>query len=302
MASNDLMDRLAKGTVLLDGGMGTLLIENGLTPGTAPERFLLERPDVIGRCHGAYVEAGSDCILTSTFGGSRWKLDKVGVEPKSVNTGAVKAARAACGPTTILVGDLGPTGEFMKPYGTRSREEFVEVFSEQVGFLEGVEAFLLETNYSLEETLAGIEAIRTHGTASGSGDRVSSPPIIASMTFNETPAGFKTMMGEDVGTCVQRLEEAGASVVGSNCTIGSDSFLPLARDLVEHASVPVVVQPNAGAPVAQGSEVIYPVGPEDFARQVMEMVDLGVRMVGGCCGTTPAHVSALRELIDGRGA
>ncbi len=276
--------------LLLDGAMGTELMARGLPPGASPDLWSLERPNDVREVHAAYVEAGAEVITTNSFGANPVRLRAVGALDliEGVNREAVRLAREAASGRAVA-GDVGPTGEMLAPLGKLSEEEARHAFRTQARLLaqEGVDLFIVETFFSAREALCALEAIR----------ETCSIPVWVSLTFRRTPRGFFTVYGDRAVPSLTRLLEAGAAMVGANCTLPPQEMGCLAREVVPVLGAHTFFQPNAGDPVP-GETVVHPVSPDDFARSVREIVALGAGAVGGCCGTTPAHIRAAARLVE----
>lgn len=276
--------------LLLDGGMGTLLQAMGLSAGKAPETWLLEAPERIEAAHRAYVEAGSDVIQTATFGASPAKLATIGLAGRcaELNAIAVGVARRAAGPGVRVAGNIGPSGLLLPPMGTAREEEVEAGFREQASALAGAGADLIsiETMFDVREALCAVRAAVATGL-----------PVWASMTFEPAPDGWYTMMGDELAASLFALREAGATTVGMNCSVPSDVMRPMLEHAVRSVGGALLAEPNAGPPVlgADGRVVEAPAGP--FAADLVAMVRAGATMVGGCCGTTPAFIRAVREAL-----
>ncbi|HHW14115.1 MAG TPA: hypothetical protein GXX28_04170, partial [Firmicutes bacterium] len=277
---------LDRGPVLLDGAMGTQLIAAGLQPGECPETWNLARPETIRQIHQAYLEAGARVVTTNTFGGNRKKLAAAGFRGSAVevNRAAAALARKAvaeAGGQALVAGDVGPTGEFVAPFGPLSFAEAYEVFREQIGALAdgGVDFVLLETFSDLGEARAALLAARDLGVPAG-----------CTFTFDERG---RTLLGADPETVAVVLESLGALFVGANCSLGPRELVPLVRRMAAVARGPVAVQPNAGLPRFAGGQAVYPEGAGEFGRAGKDLLAAGATLVGGCCGTTPEHIRAL---------
>ncbi len=280
--------------VLFDGALGTTLMARGLSSGEAPERWNVERPEVVKEVHRAYFSAGSDVVQTNTFGGNRFKLRGKGMEGDllRINQAGVQLAMDVCPPGRFVAGDVGPSGELMVPLGSHTVEEMEEVFAEQGQILAetGVDLISIETMFSLEEALAALRGIRG----------ITGLPIFVSMSFDLKPSGFFTLMGESPEACVKALEENGADVLGSNCQLGSREMVDLTREIRSWSKAPVIVQPNAGSPVQREERTMYEQPPEEFAEDIVRIVEEGANVIGGCCGTTPIFIEKVRQRLSDR--
>ncbi|MEK7474444.1 MAG: homocysteine S-methyltransferase family protein [Candidatus Coatesbacteria bacterium] len=287
-----LAERLKRGIVLLDGAMGTELIRAGLPNGKVPEAWLLERPDAIGAVHAAYLAAGSDLVYTCTFGGTSIKLRRLGLEAQAgeINRLGARAARAAAGEDRWVLGDIGPTGELLDPMGDLEEIVAQAAFAAQAkALLEGgADGIVVETMTDLNEAAAAVRGAKEAGARF----------IIATMSFEGASKSFRTMMGTTPEQAVTALAEAGATAVGANC--GGDPpalATVIARMRAVAPGLPLVAKPNAGMPVHEAGGDVHPVGPDQFAALVKTMIDAGATIVGGCCGSSPAHLAALRAIL-----
>jgi 5-methyltetrahydrofolate--homocysteine methyltransferase len=288
---SDFLDRLQQRAVLLDGGLGTLLMGLGLEAGRAPEWWNLEHPDRVREAHRLYVEAGSDVIHANTFGATPQKLAAAGLEGRcpEINAVGVRLAREAARSRALVAGDLGPTGRFLPPMGDATVEELAAGFGEQAAAIleAGADLISIETMYDLREALAAVRAALATGL-----------PVLASMTFDVRPRGTFSMMGDALCPSLAALLEAGAHAVGFNCSVTSEAMVGMVREARESVRGPLVAQPNAGQPRPTPTGVVYDASPEAFASDLVQMVQAGARLVGGCCGTDPRFIRAAREALD----
>lgn len=277
--------------------MGTQLMLAGLEQGNSGEAWNLTHPERVLAIQQRYAAAGSDCILTNTFGGSRIMLGRHGhaADVVEINKAGVAIAREAFGGRPgYVIGDIGPFGGLMEPYGEVTETEVREAFLEQARALVdgGADAIIIETQTSLEELLLGVLAAREAGTAC----------VIGSMAYDVTRDGstFRTMMGVEPERAAAAMEEHGANVVGLNCGTGMD--MARAREAAGRyrkiTALPIMVQPNAGQPKLVDGKVIYDETPEQMAPGVIPLIDAGARIVGACCGSTPDHINAFRRALD----
>jgi methionine synthase I (cobalamin-dependent) len=295
MAREDLRTRIQDGLFLLDGAMGTQLFARGVQPGTCNDELNLSSPDVVLDVHRAYVEAGSDAVLTNTFGANRHALARHGFADKAfeINKAGAEIARSAVGDEHYVLGDIGPTGDFLEPLGALKASQVKEAFIEQVkGLLAGgVDGFIIETMTALDELEAAIDAVKTAG-----GGR----PLFASMSFDKGNAGFRTMMGVDVAAAVARMLSLGADAVGFNCgTASLDEYVDLSRACVAAAGTEALVfaEPNAGKPELVDGKAVYRTAPDEFAAACRKIRSAGVHILGGCCGTGPQHIRAVAHAL-----
>jgi len=267
------------------------MIKRGLMLGECPELWNLNRPDDVRAIAKAYKEAGADIILTNTFGGSRFKLKRSGISSniKQINKRGVQLSREVCGDSLVFA-SIGPTGEFLKPLGTVSKEEMVLCFSEQVeAFVEGgADGVIIETMIDLNETKCALKAAKEN----------SNLPVAVSMTFNKGERGYATVMGITPEKAAKELEKAGADIVGSNCGIGTKDIVEIARIIRPVTTLPLWIKPNAGVPQLVKGKTIYPETPEEMAKFTPDLIKIGVNMIGGCCGTTPEHIRLIAKEVQ----
>jgi len=280
-----------KRILLSDGAMGTQLQAKGLPTGECPESWNQSHPNVVREIARDYFAAGSDMVLTNTFGGNRTKLEKskLGDKVETYNRKAVELAKSeALG--RLVVASIGPTGEFMEPVGTATEKDMIEVFTQQVKALRdgGADGLLAETFTAIEEVRAVIIATRDNTDL----------PALATLTFDKGPKGFHTMMGVSVECAVDELQEAGAQVIGANCGNGIDNMIEIVKMMKPRSSVPILVHANAGMPQIVGGKTVFPETPEIMAGKLAGLLDAGATIVGGCCGTNPDHIRAFRAVID----
>ena len=286
-------DRLAEALagrayLLFDGGMGTLVQAAGLhTVHAVPDLLNLTHPEAIVAIQRQYVEAGADCITTNTFNTNRLKLANAGATVAEVYAAAAANARAAGAP--LVAGDIGPTGALLEPLGTLSFDEAFDIFAEQARAAEtaGCDLIVVETMADLLEAKAAVlAAVET-----------TSLPVFATMTFGEDG---RTFLGTTPAIAATTLSALGASAVGLNCSLGPVELAPLVEELAPYDRALVMAQPNAGLPRIQDGETVFDVGPNEFSQAMEAILDAGAMVIGGCCGTTPDHIAALRALIDAR--
>ena len=289
-----ILTRLASGEVLVcDGGLGTMLMERGLPPGACPESFNLEQPQVLEDIARQYVDAGADIITANTFGGSPLKLALFGLADRAaeINARAVEVARKAAGGRACVGASLGPSGKLLKPYGDADPEEVYAGYELQARAVigAGADAILMETMIDLAEAVLAVKAAKAASPAI---------PVTATMTFDRTPRGFFTIMGVSVEKACAGLAEAGADVIGSNCGNGIEAMVEIAREMRGLSRLPLLIQPNAGLPQSgPGGTLSYPETPAFMAGRVGALLEAGVSIIGGCCGTTPEHIRAFRGAV-----
>ena len=286
------MRRLSTGGLIVsDGATGTYLQAHGLEPGGCPEEFNLSHPEVVRGMAQAYFGAGSEIVLTNSFGANRFMLGKYGHGDKvsEVNRLAAEHARSQAPQGGFVIGSIGPTGEFLEPLGEVTEEEMLAAFVEQVTALEtgGADGVVIETMTAVEEARLAIRAAREHTKLA----------VLSTMVFDKGPRGFFTMMGVTPERSVKELIDAGADVVGTNCGNGSDLMVELARDLRQATDAPLLVHSNAGIPSMVQGEIVYPETPDYMAERFNELARLGINIIGGCCGTGPEHIRVFAESL-----
>lgn len=287
----DLAGRLADGPcLLLDGGMGTMLMAGGLKPGDAPDRLNLDDPDLVRSVHAAYVTAGSEAVQANTFGGNPIRLEHFGLKERcaEINRRAVKIARSAS-PKFVLA-DIGPTGEYLPPVGKGDLERWRETFHIQAAVLldAGVDGIHIETMSDLREAQTALAAVR---------DLDPDLPVLASLTFDRKRRGFFTVMGNPLIESLNALVAEGATVVGANCTLTSVDMKDLAAEALAAVNGRLVIQPNAGRPILDGGGLSYDQDPVDFVADLSDAIDGGLAAVGGCCGTDPRFIRLLAQKL-----
>ena len=293
-----LLETIQSRRLVCDGAMGTQLMLAGLEQGGCGEAWNLTHPERVMAIQTRYVDAGANCIISNTFGGSRIMLRRHGHEGElaNINAAAVKIAREAfAGRPGYVLGDIGPLGALLEPYGDLSEADAASALNEQAEALvkAGADAIIIETQTSLEELGLAIDAAKAAGA----------PCIIASLAYDLSmdKTFYKTMMGVSPERAAEFVEERGANVVALNCGTGMDMVgaAMVGRLYRENCSLPVMVQPNAGLPVLENLKAVYKQLPADMAKSVPEVLDAEVSIIGSCCGSTPEHTKAIREVVDG---
>jgi 5-methyltetrahydrofolate--homocysteine methyltransferase len=290
----NILERLRRGDVIVgDGAIGTQLMKRGLKHGDPPEAYNLTTPSILEEIAAEYLQAGAEIVTTNTFGASSLRLRQFSLEKdvEEINRSAVNAARRAVGNRAYVSGSVGPTAQMLKPGGDTEPEEVYSSFRDQVCALlaAGADMICIETMMDVAEAALAIKAVRSLD---------SKVPIMATMTFGKTPQGFFTLMGSSIERAAAETEKAGANIVGSNCGAGAESMIGIAREFRRHSKLPVAIQSNAGLPVASDKGLIYPETPEFVAGKAVELLKLGVQIIGGCCGTGPEHIRAIRKAVD----
>ncbi len=285
--TKDQFKQLTASTVLLDGATGSYLLAHGMPRGICTESWVLEHKSIIQELQKAYADAGSQIIYAPTFGGNRVNLEKHGLSDRldEINRRLVNYSREAVGSDVFLAGDITTSGKFVDIDEDYEFEDAIDMYSEQIRILasEGVDLIVAETMLSITETLAAIDACKA----------VSTLPIMCSVTVDAAGGLF---MGGDAVSAAVAFAEAGADAVGINCSVGPDQLEAVVRNIREAVTIPVIAKPNAGMPTIDGQgNAIYSMEPEVFASHIHTLVDNGASIVGGCCGTTPDFIRAIRK-------
>ena len=292
-----MLERIQRGDFIIsDGATGTYLQAHGLEPGGCPEELNEARPELIQQMAREYFEAGADMVLTNSFGGNKFMLNKYGHGDDKVvlfNRLAAEHAKSQAPDGKYVVGSVGPTGEFLEPLGEVSEAEMYDAFARQITALAdgGVDGVDIETMTAVEEASLAIKAAKENTDLT----------VISTMTFDKGPRGFFTMMGVPPEQAATQLREAGAAVVGSNCGNGVEAMIEIARQLRAATDGPILVHSNAGIPAIRKGQIVYPETPEFMAERFKTLVDEGINVVGGCCGTTPTHIKIFSDAVRGQG-
>ena len=291
MTREAFRELVKKGPVLLDGATGTNLQKAGMPVGVCPEQWILENSEVLIDLQKRYVEAGTDILFAPTFTASRIKLKEYGLEDhlEEMNRKLVALSKeAAKGTNALVAGDLTMTGEQLYPLGDLMFEDLVDVHKEQAKIIAeaGADLFVVETMMSLQECRAAVLAIR----------EVCDLPVMVSLTYNEDG---RTLYGTDPVTAVVVMQSLGADAVGMNCSTGPEAMLEPIAKMAEYATIPLLAKPNAGMPELIDGQTVFNVEPEEFAEVGKKLVEEGAAIIGGCCGTTPEHIRALKEAVKG---
>jgi 5-methyltetrahydrofolate--homocysteine methyltransferase len=289
-----LLDELSLRPVLGDGGTGTQLQSMGLTPGACGERWNLDFPERVRELHRRYLTAGSDLLTTNTFGGTSLVLAGHGLEAQAhaINVAAARLAREVAGEQAWVLGDIGPFGGLLEPLGDTLPETAAASFRQQAAALleGGADAILVETMSDPAEMELAIRAARAAGATT----------VIATYAFQKSAVGYRTMMGTTAADAISQALAAGAQIVGANCgtELSLEDYEKLTAELVAAAgSAPVIVQPNAGSPVLCDGRISYAESAAQFAAAASRLLAAGARIVGGCCGSTPEHIAAMRPVV-----
>jgi len=287
-----ILELVKKRTVLLDGGMGTELFKRDFPMGTCPESWNTDKPEAIKDIHKSYFEAGSDAVLTNSFGGNKIKLSsyELGKHCYKFNRAAAELAQKAKPEGKFVGGSMGPTGKFLKPQGEYTEEEFEVAYFEQARGLSdgGADFLLIETQYDLSETLCALRAAK----------KTSDLPVFVTMTFNKTPRGYFTIMGINFSKFAEKMAEYEVSAIGANCTLDSKDMAELIKIAREHTSLPLIAQANAGQPQpSPDGKITYSQPVEDYVKYIPEAIKNGAGIIGGCCGTDPVYISRMAEML-----
>jgi 5-methyltetrahydrofolate--homocysteine methyltransferase len=297
----EIVERVRAGEVLVfDGGYGTELFAAGLANGACPELWNDTHADTVRRIHKGYFDAGSQIVETNTFGGSRLKLNeyRIGDRTRELNERGARLARSVAPADGFVAGSIGPTSRLpaeYEPLGDTTDEEYFEAFREQAAALAegGVDLFAVETMMFPQEARAAVRACKA----------VAELPVMATMffQFEELHDRDRTMWGESPGEVATTLLAAGADAVGMNCGRGPDRAVVIIREMRAVTGAPLVAYPNAGLPITQGDRVTYELGPEEMAKDYPALLDAGAGIVGACCGSNPAHIRRIAEVVRARG-
>ncbi len=288
MTFNDLMQK--KKIVIFDGGMGSLLAGRGCGTSGASN---LENPEAVREIHGEYAAAGADVLITNTFTMNRISIESHGLdlELEEVNQAGVSLARRAAGAEKLVFGDIGPTGQLLEPYGSYKEEQFYNNYLEQAGIFAGedVDGLIIETFTDLREAECALRACKDQTDL----------PLIVSLAYTTAEKGGRTIMGSAVKEAAALAEKYGAAAVGANCgDLDPEGMAVITGFYREATSLPLIIQPNAGKPKLVGSETRYDMQPDQYAQGVAKCIENGALIVGGCCGTPPAHIEAVAALLD----
>jgi 5-methyltetrahydrofolate--homocysteine methyltransferase len=298
MPGTSLREKIKQGPLILDGAMGTELIARNIQFGACNEYLNIDSADIISEIHKAYLLAGCDAVITNTFGANKYALSRHGLaeEAARINKAGAQIARRAAGEEKYVLGDIGPSGDFLEPLGALNPDELRDAFAAQAQALlaGGVDGFIIETMTALDETVVAIEAAKSIAA---------DLPLLVSMSFDKAGDSFKTMMGVGVEAAVSRIVPLNVDAIGFNCgTLSLDQYVAMSEEFVAAAraisdDVAISAEPNAGKPELIDGKAVYKVSPEDFAAAAEKIHSAGVVIIGGCCGTSPAHIEAMAKKI-----
>ncbi|HEX2867343.1 MAG TPA: homocysteine S-methyltransferase family protein [Ignavibacteriales bacterium] len=291
--SQKFLDKVTSGVILLsDGAMGTELQKRGMKTGVCPEELNFVNPEVIQAIHSDYYNAGSDIVETNSFGSNRIRLSLHQMEDRAYDFAkkAAELAREVCPKGKFVAGSMGPTGEILEPLGPLNLQDAYNAFAEEALALAegGVDVIFVETMMSIEEAETAVRAAKEK----------TGLPVSATMTFEVGPSGPKTMWGVDIRTSIERLSQAGADIIGSNCGRGFDEMIQVIRDMRSLTTMPILAQANAGIPEWVDGLSVYRETPEVISPKAEELLRMGINIIGGCCGTGPGHIKEIRKLVD----
>jgi 5-methyltetrahydrofolate--homocysteine methyltransferase len=292
--TKNILERIAQEEILIsDGALGTLLIAKGLAPGECPESWCISHPDALKEIAQAYMDAGSDMVTTNSFGGSSLRLKAEGLADKAVefNRAAAALVKQVVGDKGYVAGSVGPTSLFMKGEGGKTTaEEIYASFKEQVIALAegGADVICIETQFSILEATQAIRAAKENTRL----------PVICTFTFESKSRGDFTMTGLTPASAAKRAAEAGADIVGANCGNGMENMIAITRQMrAAEPKIPILIQPNAGLPKIVDGKTIYEETPESMASFVPALIAAGANIIGGCCGSLPAHIAAMAKAV-----
>lgn len=278
-----LQESFDKNKILIsDGAWGTELFKAGLNPSDVPEKLNIDNPEIVEKVAKSYINAGSDIIITNTFSSNKIKLKKADLLDKIFEINYKGALISKNAGSVLAFGSIGPSGEFMEPMGSITEAEMIDCFSSQVkAFSEAnIDAVVIETMSDLNEIKAAIKAVKEY----------SELPVIVSITYSKTQTGYATMMGLTPEKAVLELQSIGIDAIGSNCGGGINDFIEITREYRNSSDLPIWIKPNAGLPKLKEGKTVYEDTPEFMASKFSELIKAGANIIGGCCGTTPAHI------------
>jgi 5-methyltetrahydrofolate--homocysteine methyltransferase len=290
----NILSRIKSGDILLsDGAMGTMLMSKGLKSGECPEVFNLVKQDILKEIAQAYLDAGADLIQTNTFGASPLKLSFYGLEGKTeeINRNAVQSVKEIVDEKAYVNASVGPSGKMIYPLGELTQDLLFDNYSRQIKALiyAGADVISIETMSDILEAVIAVKAAK----------KIKKDiPVIASMTFEKTKRGFYSIMGVTIQRAAEELKNAGADIIGSNCGYGIMDMIDIAKEFRKCSDLPIIIQSNAGIPQIRNGNLFFPESNEFMSSHIKELVDAGVSIIGGCCGTTPEYISSFRKELN----
>ncbi len=297
MAKENIIERIDKGVLFLDGAMGTELIKRGADTTGCTDYLNIKDPETVKSVHNAYLEAGSDAVITNTFGANAVALKRHGLDGKAaeINRAGAELARQCAGEDRYVIGDIGPCGDFIEPLGMVKADDLKRAFAEQAKALAdgGADAIIIETMTAPDEIETALIAAK----------QACGLPVFVSAAYDPAGDEFKTMMGVSPVDLVEKFKDQGAAAIGFNCgTNDMAGYIKLAEIFASALKdVPVIMlaEPNAGKPGLEDGKAVYTLGPEDYAEAVRKIAEIGAKIIGGCCGTGPAHIEAAVKAVRG---
>ncbi len=287
----EIEKRMAEGVLLFDGAWGTMLMERGMGPGQTAEAWVLERPGDVAAVHKQFYDAGADIVSTATFGATSIKMAHYGLSDRAaeINRRGAELVRGVCPAGRFVAGDMGSAGKLLPPAGNADEGELRRAFTEQAAALAegGVDCFIIETMIDVAEALIALAAAESTGL-----------PVFVTVSFDKKPRGYFTIMGNRPADTARVLADAGATAVGTNCNLRIADMVGVAAEMAAAVDIPIIAQPNAGNPEREAGATVYADGPDVYEKMTPELIRAGARIVGGCCGTTPETISAMRRAID----
>lgn len=295
MARDSLVERIKQGVFIIDGAMGTQLMQAGIETGGCNDYQNIAAPDVVGAIHAKYFQAGCDAVLTNTLGANRYALLRHGHNDKvkDINVAAAQVARKAAGEERYVLGDVGPCGDFLEPLGMVKADELQAAFADQARALisGGVDGFAVETMTAIDEAVIAVKAVRS----------VSDLPIFASLSFDRAGEDFKTMMGVSPADVVSQLAPLGVTAIGYNCgTLTMEGYVELTKvfaKALDRTDILLIAEPNAGKPELIDGNMAYNLTADQFAQAMLQIKNAGANITGGCCGTSPVLIEAMAKLL-----
>jgi len=288
-----LLERLNDDVLVCDGAMGTMLIQKGMPEGGCPDYWGTKEHKVLRSIHDEYIACGADMIITNTFGANWLKLKKYNLEKEMsrINRTAVGVAKEAAAGKAYVLGEIGPTGDYLKPAGNIEAETMLHVFTEQVNVLaeSGADAIILDTFSDMEELKTAIMAVKENVKL----------PLIASMTFKKLESkGFRTTSGVTIPQFVNESLLAGCDIIGSNCSVTASDMADIVSGIRALGTAFIIAQPNAGTPRLEGKKTVYDESLDTFEKNTRKLKQAGANIIGGCCGTTPEHIRRIKTIVQ----